>query len=272
MKLLARVLSRDGNLFQGIVAVLVVVLIASLLFPLPAQGQLGLGLAAIVSLLQSIYGLIRNEIGKFLGEIRTLTRWFNEYYQLVLFPRKAIEAARGFVDWMRDTFNALIARVLSRPINSATLPAPQQLESLLRSTSLDFNQLEMAYRSVYGGVPFSTDAGPLDRALIDVDDALALSSLKNLNTHEATVGVVLNAANEIEDKIREPESAPGAAPFLTAAGIVAAVQTQAMIQKMIAAQLRQESALLAHRNALLKRDVVLAAQMRESINNLVRER
>ena len=45
-----------------------------------------------------------------------------------------------------------------------------------------------------------------------------------------------------------------------------------MIQKMIAAQLRQEAALLAHRNALLKRDVVLAAQMRETINNLVRER
>ena len=94
MKLLARVLSRDGDLFQGIVAVLVVALIASLLFPLPAQGQLGLGLAAIVSLLQSIYDVIRNEIGKFLDEIRTLTRWFNEYYQLVLFPRKAIEAAR----------------------------------------------------------------------------------------------------------------------------------------------------------------------------------
>jgi len=272
MKFLARVLSRDGDLFQGIVAVLVVALIASWLFPLPVQGQLGLGLAAIVSLLQSIYDFIRNEIGKYLGEIRTLTRWFNEYYQLVLFPRKAIEAARGFVDWMRDTFNALIARVLSRPINSATLPAPQQLESLIRSASLDFNQLEMAYRSVYGGVPAATDAGPLDRALIDVDDALALSSLKNLNTHEATVGVALNAASEIEDKIREPESAPGAAPFLTAAGIVAAVQTQAMIQKMLAAHLRQEAALLAHRNARLKRDVVLAAQMRETINNLVKEK
>ena len=118
MKLLATVLSRDSGLFQGIVAVLVVGLVASLLFPLPARGQLGLGLAAIVSLLQSIYDVIRNEIGKFLGEIRALTRWFNEYYQLVLFPRNAIEAARGFVDWMRDTFNALIARVLNHPINT----------------------------------------------------------------------------------------------------------------------------------------------------------
>jgi hypothetical protein len=132
--------------------------------------------------------------------------------------------------------------------------------------------LGAAYRNVYGSVPSATDAGPLDRALIDMDDALALSSLKNLNTHEATVGVALNAASQIEDKVREPESAPGAAPFLTGAGLVATVQTQAMIQKMIAAQLRQEAALLAHRNALLKRDVVLAAQMRETINNLVRQR
>lgn len=272
MKLLATVLSRDRGLFQGIVAVLVVALVTSLLFPLPVRGQLGLGLATIVSLLQSIYDVIRNEIGKFLGEITALTRWFHEYYQLVLFPRNAIEAARGLAHWMRDTFNALIAQVLSRPVNSATLPAPQQLESLIRSASLDFNQLSIAYRNVYGAIPAPADAGPLDRALIDVDDALALSSLKNLNMHEATVGVALNAASEIEDKIREPESAPGAAPFLTAAGIVAAVQTQAMIQRMIAAQLRQEAALLAHRNALLKRDVVLAAQMRENINNLVRER
>ena len=173
---------------------------------------------------------------------------------------------------MQNTFNELISTGTQPPGHSATLPAPQQLESLIRSGSLDFNQLGTAYRNVYGGVPAATDAGPLDRALIDVDDALALSSLKNLNMHEATVGMALNAASEIEDKIREPESAPGAAPFLTAAGIVAAVQTQAMIQKMIAAQLRQESALLAHRNALLKRDVVLAAQMRETINNLVREK
>jgi len=259
MRLLGNVLSREGGLFQGIVAALIVALAASLFFPIPARGQLGLGLAALVSLLQSIYDVIRNEIGKFLDEIRTLNRWFNDYYQLVLFPRRAIEAARVFAHWMRDMFNALIAGV-------------QQLESLIRSASLDFEQLGMAYRKVYGGVPSPTDAAPLDRALIDVDDALALSSLKNLNTHEATVGVALRAASEIEDRIGEPESAPGAAPFLTAAGIVAAVQTQAMIQKMLAAQLRQEAALLAHRNALLKRDVVLAAQMRETINNLVRER
>lgn len=272
MRLFATVLSRDGGIFQGLVAVLIVALVTSLVFPIPVRGQLGLELAAIVNLLQSIYDIIRNEIGKFLDEIRALTRWFNEYYQLVLFPRDAIEAARGFAQWMRDTFNALIAQVLNRPLNSATLPAPQQLESLMRSASLDFNQLTTAYRNVYGSVPPATDAGPVDRALIDVDDALALSSLKNLNTHEATVGMALSAASEIEEKIREPESAPGAAPFLTAAGIVAAVQTQAMIQKMVAAQIRQEAALLAHRNALLKRDVVLAAQMRETINNLVREK
>jgi hypothetical protein len=272
MKLLTSVLPRQGGVFQGIVALLVVALVASLLFPLPVPGQLGLSLAAIVSLLQTIYDVIRDEIGKFLDEIRTLTRWFNEYYQLVLFPRKAIEAARAFADWMKHSFNELIAQALNRSVQSATLPAPRQLESLIRNSSLDFDQLGVAYRNVYGSIPAAADAAPLDRALIDVDDALALSSLKNLNTHDATVGMALNAASEIEDKIREPESAPGAAPFLSAAGITAAVQTQAMIQKMIAAQLRQEAALLAHRNALLKRDVVLASQMRENINNLVREK
>ena len=101
MKLLATVLSRDGGLVSrhrgcsgcGPGGVIVV--------STPSRGQLGLGLAAIVSLLQSIYDVIRNEIGKFLGEIRTLTRWFNDYYQLVLFPRQAIEAARAFATGCR---------------------------------------------------------------------------------------------------------------------------------------------------------------------------
>jgi hypothetical protein len=262
----------SGGSFQKGLAVALVAALLTLLVPTPVRGQFGLGLAGLVQALQAIYDIIRNEIGEVLSQITTLTQWFNEYYQLVLFPKQAIDAARTFVSWVQSYFQNLISQVLRFPVNSATLSAPQQLESLIRRGSLDFNQLAAAYRNVYGLLPVPGDASPLDRSLIDADDAMALNSLKSLGAYEATVNISLGAARAIENHISDPDSAPGAAPFLSAAGIVATVQTQAMIQKMVAAQLRQEAALLAHRNALLKRDVVLATQMRETINNLVRER
>ena len=52
--------------------------------------------------------------------------------------------------------------------------------------------------------------------------------------------------------------APGSAPFLAAAaGIIASVKSQAMMQRMIAAAIRQEAARVAHDNTVTKaeRDV-----------------
>jgi hypothetical protein len=272
MKVLRTIIDSSGGFQKGLALALVAALLLTLLVPTPVRGQLGLGLAGLVQALQAIYDIIRDEIGEVLAQITTLTQWFNEYYQLVLFPKQAIEAARAFVRSVQSYFQNLINQVLRFPVKSATLVAPQQLESLIRGGSLDFNQLAVAYRNVYGPVPVPGDASPLDRSLIDADDAMAINSLKSLGAYEATVNISLAAAGAIENHISDPESAPGAASFLSAAGILASVQTQAAIQKMIASQLRQEAALLAHRNALLKRDVVLAGQMRETVSNLVRER
>jgi hypothetical protein len=272
MKSLKNIIRSSGSLQKGFAVTLVAALLLTLMVPTPVRGQLGLGLAGLVQALQAIYDIIRNEIGEVLAQIATLTQWFNDYYQLVLFPKQAIDAARAFVRQVQSYFQNLINQVLRLPVNSATLVAPHQLESLIRAGSLDFSQLAVAYHNVYGPLPLPGDASPLDRTLIDADDAMAINSLKSLGAHEATVSISLQAAGAIENRVSDPGSAPGAAPFLSAAGILASVQTQAAMQKMMASQLRQEAALLAHRNALLKRDVVLASQMRETINNLVTER
>ena len=256
---------------RKVVAVcLVIILVVTLVFPRPVKGQLFL--VQLANLLKTIYEIIKNDLGKVLNQITDLTQWFNDYYQIVLFPKKAIEAARGFVVWMSGYFQSLINQVLKFPIMSSTLPATQPLEALVRNGSLDFSQLSHAYRNVYGSLPSIADASPLDRNLIDVADALALNSMKGLGIHEATFNLSIGTASEIEDKIKDPESAPGAAPFLSAAGTLASLETQAMIQKMIAAQLRQEAALLAHHNTLLKRDVILTSQMRGHISNLLNQK
>ena len=50
---------------------------------------------------------------------------------------------------------------------------------------------------------------------------------------------MMNAANLIEDE--GVNMAPGAAPYLAGAGMIASVKSQAMMQRMIAGAIRQEA-------------------------------
>ncbi len=270
MKLLVTTILHALVVRKVIVLVLVVSLIVTVVLPRPVKAQLFL--AGLVELLKTVYDIIRNDLGKVLTEITSLTEWFDDFYRTFLFPQAAIEAARNFAARMSDYFPQLINQLLRFPITSSSLPATQPLEALIRNGSLDFAQLANAYHTVYGRVPDVSEASPLDRNLIDVDDALALGSMKSLGASEAAVGLSMGAADEIEEKIKDPESAPGAAPFLSAAGMLATIQTQILTQEMIATEIRQEAALLAHRNTLLKRDVLLASEMRGNIQNLLKRK
>jgi hypothetical protein len=48
------------------------------------------------------------------------------------------------------------------------------------------------------------------------------------------------------------------------------IQSQAMMQKMLAAMLRQEAARIAHENAERKRYGILTAKVRQSISDVLR--
>ena len=84
-------------------------------------------------------------------------------------------------------------------------------------------------------------------------------------TRHADAGATrtLEAAEAIEDEATR--MAPGTAAYATAAAYIAAIQSQAHMQKMIAGQLRQEAARLAHDTMIAKRGAVFT---RESRNNL----
>jgi hypothetical protein len=57
---------------------------------------------------------------------------------------------------------------------------------------------------------------------------------------------------------------------LTATGLVAAVENQAMMQRLLAAELRAEAALLANDNAIRKRYVDATAQHRQGTTSAVK--
>jgi len=83
-----------------------------------------------------------------------------------------------------------------------------------------------------------------------------------------SIEIAPESGNRLEDEARV--AAPGSAPFLTAAATAANIQSQAMMQKLLAAMLRQEAARLAHENTVRKRHSILTAKVRQGISNVLR--
>jgi hypothetical protein len=119
----------------------------------------------------------------------------------------------------------------------------------------------------FGPLPAVDQADPLARNMIDIDDSLALATLKTL---KATDQLILDSGNRLEDDAQS--AAPGSAPFLSASAMAANLQSQAMMQKMLAAMLRQEAAGVAHENTLRKRDAILVAKTKQRISDFLKRR
>src|SRR5204863_4141004 len=122
-----------------------------------------------------------------------------------------------------------------------------------------------SYYQTFGALPAADQADPLALNMIDIDDGLTLATLKTLKATDQVGDLILESGNQIEDEARS--AAPGSAPFLTASAMAANIQSQAMMQKMLAAMLRQESARIAHENALRKRSGILSVKARQGISD-----
>jgi len=101
-----------------------------------------------------------------------------------------------------------------------------------------------------------------------MDDALVLDNLKTLKETDQAGTLTLQSADQLESGASQ--AAPGSAPFLTASAVVASIQSQAVTQKMLAAELRQEAARLAHESALHKRSATYTGQVANQIINLLK--
>jgi len=100
-----------------------------------------------------------------------------------------------------------------------------------------------------------------------MDDALTLDTLKTLKVSDNATDAEIQAANAMETSASQ--AAPGSAPFLTASAVASSIQSQALTQKMLAAELRQEAAHLAHDNGFRKRGAAFTTQLRGVLINLL---
>lgn len=231
--------------------------------PQPAYAQSGV-LSGIQAVLSAINGVIQTA----LGAINTVRTAVNNLQQVVVWPQQLINQAKAQVTQMIGQYRTLMSNIFRVNLASATLPSPQAFEAALRDHQVNnFTSLNSAFGNTYGLIPAATSANPTDRALSDMDDALALDNLKMLKASDQAVDIQLQSADSIENAASQ--AAPGSAPYLTATAIVSSVHSQALSQKMLAAELRQEAARLAHRNTLRKENATNTTQLRGILVNLL---
>ena len=260
---------------RQVVAVTLVGAVAFTIVAPPAKAQLGI--PAIIAAAAQVVATITNVIGPLFGSIRgtlgavngVLNQFLNLWEQVV-YPPQSINRARSLVISLIAQYRGLLTALMRVNVSSAQLPNPVSLDSIMRNRGTgDFGQLTNAFGQTYRAIPQPTDAHPIERDLADIDDAMALANLKTLKASDAVVDQMMAAANAIEDE--GVNMAPGEAPFLAAAGITASVKSQAMMQRMIAAAIRQEAARVAHDNTVRKRNAMFGAQFRNDMQTIFKK-
>jgi hypothetical protein len=226
------------------------------------------GVQDIISLLTTITSTLQNDIGQVLTGLRSINTAVRNFEQQVVWPIALINQARAEVSQVRAQFSSLASQIQRIPTNSATLVNPSQLEQLLRSQQAgNLGQISASYTQVYQSLPQPNQATTTQRNLMDVDDAFALGALKTATASDQASQQMLTVADGLEQQAAV--SAPGSASILTAQAQAANLQSQAMLQKLLAAELRQEAARLAHANALRKHSADANRDLRNSMQQIL---
>jgi hypothetical protein len=226
------------------------------------------GIGDLLLLLHTITSTLQGPIGDALTEMRKVSAAVNNFRQEIIWPLALINQARSFVSATRARYTGLMSQIEGIKNNSATLALPMQLESMFRGAqSGSIGQIPSLYTQVYQPVALVGIAQPGQRNLMDIDDAMAMDSLKTSMVSDQTTQGMLTLADSLEQQAMS--AAPGSASMVTAQARVADLVTQAQLAKMLAAQLRQEATKLAHQNATLKHSATTTQNLFNQIQKVL---
>ena len=226
------------------------------------------GIVDILSLFHTITNTLQGPIGGALSEMRKVSAAVNNFRQQIIWPLALINQTRSFISATRARYTGLMSQIEGIKNNSATLPVPMQLESALRSAqSGSVGELPSIYSQIYQPVAQAGSAQPMQRNLMDIDDAMSMDSLKTSVVSDQTTQSMLTLADSLEQQAMT--AAPGSASMLSAQARIADLETQAQLAKMFAAQLRQEATKLAHQNALLKQRSVATQNLQNQLQQVL---
>ena len=241
-------------------------LTVSVVLALPTKAH-----ASIFGVFDEIFGTIQDDMGSSLKSINEMTQEMQQLRQEVVWPLAVVNQARGFVSNSITSYRGYMTQVFQLSSPSATLANPQQLETILHSrSSAQTSALQASFTTNYGSIPLVNNAAPQDRIMMDIDDALGQENLKTTLIADQGEDVILQTANQMENQVAV--SAPGSNPYLTAQAQVANLRCQAFMQKMLAAELRQEAGRIAHDNVRVKRRAAAAGNLNQLISGALTNR
>ncbi len=258
---------------RRMIAILLIGCIAILgVSPPPAQAQ-GFCLPCVI---QAVLTTISQTLGNWLNLINGVVSDIRKLYEQTIWPLSAINLAKSQIQAIIGQFRGLIQSIMSINPHTATLPNPVALENIIRNRATgDLNSVPQLYVGAFRPVPQAGTIAPPDRNMTDMDDALAQDNLMLLKAADQAQDLELQAADQIESLVGNSSiniSAPGSSSLITAAAVTAEIKSQAVMQKMLAAMLRQEAGLVAHNNAIRKRNAALAGQLQTNMTNVLQHR
>jgi len=249
------------------VAVLALVLV--MLEPRQVKSQILNPCCAVLAAgLITISSTLSNVVGGGLNSILAVDRAILTFEQTVVWPLAQISQAQALVGRTQGTFLA-IQNATRIPVNSATLPAPQQLERNLLSA--DSNQIGLtsgSYSVVYGPVPDVTAASQDVRNRVDMADAAAQAAMKRAIAIDNLADLEIQAANQINQSLQA--AAPGSAPIIEAQADAWLVRANAYTQAAIADLMRVRAIDLADAGADIKSGATNTTNLGQQLINLLK--
>ena len=279
---------------KGVAVFLLPLFLVWLFAPAPTQG---ITLAQILKIIKTIKDTYVKHIGPNMDKINEYQERANELQSVILYPKTLMTDTVQFANQLKGFSREMVEAEQLVDLASANLPETQELENAMRSPySGGFEALEAAYEKVFGGLPSEAagseeegegegegegevegesagnpeDAPGHVAGMIDSTQATAVTVLKTLQLMGKAREELVKVAEEAEETTSDTTFAPGSAPFLNATALVASLQSQILIQKIIAAQLRQEASQLALSNGMRKRGVAGVETMSERIRSLLK--
>jgi hypothetical protein len=239
--------------------------------PPAAQAQL-----CLPCVIQTVLTTVNQTLGGWLNRINQAVTSIRNLYQQTIWPINAINQTKGQIRSTAAQFTRSVRGIFVINPHSAVLPNPIALENVIRNrVTGDLNTVPQMYMNTFRPVPQAGLMAPEDRNRTDMDDAMARDNLMILKTADQAQDLELQAADQVESLAGNPSidvSAPGTASLITSTAVTAEIKSQAVMQKMLAAMIRQEAARVAHDNALRKRNSALAGRIQTNMTNMLQHR
>jgi hypothetical protein len=223
----------------------------------------------------TINNALRNVIGPILQGINTalsaaqqiMGDIFN-FERTVVYPQQAINNAQALVGQVQGIYNA-IRGIWNISVRSATLPNPQQLETVILSRNpAQIGAVSGNFTAVYTPLPASTEAHASQRDLIDSSDAVAQAAMKRSIAIDAIADQELAAADQMISVLQG--TAPGTAEMIGAQAGAWLVRSHAYTQQAMAELMRVRALDLAGQSARVKQATQFTRETRDKLTDLNR--